>query len=56
MSVDKIVAVVAIVMCLILAWRNLRGRQLEGGTTVKMAIAWILIIAAVALGARLLGA
>ena len=55
MSGDQLVQIVALVMCLVLAWRGLKGQDLSGGTTVKMALSWLCIIIALTLGLRLLG-
>jgi hypothetical protein len=56
MRTDQIVQLVALAMCLALAWRGLRGQRLDGATSWKMALAWVCIVAAVALGVRLLEA
>jgi hypothetical protein len=56
MRTDQIVQLIALAMCLVLAWRGLRGQQLDRAATWKMALAWVCIIAAIALAVRLLGA
>lgn len=56
MKTDQLVQLVALAMCLVLAWRGLRGQRLDGPTTWKMALAWVCIIAALTLAVRLLGA
>lgn len=56
MRMDQFVQLLALAMCLVLAWRGLRGQQLDRAASGKMALAWVCIIAAVALAVRLLGA
>jgi hypothetical protein len=56
MTTDQLVQLVALAMCLVLAWSGLRGRQLGGSTTLKMGLSWFCIIVALTLALRLAGA
>lgn len=56
MTTDQLVQLVALAMCLVLAWSGLRGRQLGGSTTLKMGLSWFCIIVALTLALRLVGA
>ena len=56
MSGTEITALIALVLCLILAVRNLRAQDLPGRTQVWMAAVWLAIIAVTALVAGRLSA
>jgi hypothetical protein len=56
MTTDQLVQLVALAMCLVLAWNGLRGQQRGGRATLKMALSWFCIIVALTLALRLAGA
>jgi len=49
MSGDRIVAIISVLACLVLAWRSYGRRGISGQNTMFMAIAWVVIIAGLAL-------
>lgn len=55
MSGDQLVQIVALVMCLVLAWAGLKSHALAGKKGLQMALAWTAVIVALTLGLRLLG-
>lgn len=46
MSGNEIVSIVALVMCLILAWGGLKSQALSAHTMLKMAAIWVAIFLA----------
>lgn len=49
MTGDRIVAIISVLACLVLAGRGYRARHVSGQNTLLMAIAWVVIIAGLAL-------
>lgn len=49
MTGDRIVGIIFVLACLVLAVRGYRARRVSRQNTLLMAIAWILIIAGLAL-------
>jgi hypothetical protein len=54
-SMDQIVALIAVALMLILAWRNLSRFQIGAGRRMGMALIWIVAFALIALMAAQFG-